>query len=310
MSSILKGIQQGCADQLAATPYFSNVTIITEQTGDIENAIQTALAKLGICVIVITPTANAAFPNYLKPYFNDIKIICRTVENVILNRSTSGTGKQASEVAEMVAVTLHQFEPLGISEVVVLDTPSITIAPGGTVGKLLCYDVRFKTAGGFDYTINQVATPVIAFSGDTFALSCSTPGAAIFYTTDGSTPSPGNPSASVWLGYQISGTYSIPNGVNTGTLTGLALPFTPSAAVMTVSTLTGDLILDASEFGSITSNGWGFNLNGFTDDTSYVLNWTAFSPSSMSTVSSGTKIRTSAWLAGQLTSKEAKATAP
>jgi hypothetical protein len=233
--SVLKGIQAVCANQLIASPYFSTggtVTVISENVADISDAINTALAKLGVCVIVITPTANSAFPNYLVPYFDNIAIKCRVCENVILNRSSSGTNKWASDVAEMVAVTLHQFEPLGVSECIYLTQPSITIAnPGANhVGKILCYDVNFKTAGGFDYTINQVATPVIAFSGDTLTITCSTPGAGLFYTTDGSPPNPGNANALVW-----------------------------SAPI---------------------------------------------------SVTSGQLIRTTAWLAGQLTSKEAKSTAP
>ena len=308
--SVLKGIQQAVVDRLSSEQYFSNIPVLSENLGDIEAAIQTAIAKLGVCVIVVTPTASAAFPDYLKAYFDKITIVCRCVENVTLNRSAAGTRKPASDVAEMVAAILHNYEPTGISENIFLDTPSISIAPNGGVGKLLSYDVRLRTAGGFDYTISKVETPVISFAGDTFALACNTPGAAIFYTTDGSSPSPSNPVAQVWNGHHQFGTYDIPSGVSSGVLTGLGLDFTPSVVVMTVSSDTGQLTLVVSETGSITSDGWGFSMNGITDSNLYVLNWTAFSSNSMVTVSSGAKVRATAWLAGMLTSDEAKATAP
>lgn len=211
MSSVLKAIQQMVADRLNADAYFVGppaIPVITENIGDIETAIQQAIAQLGVCAIVVTPTANAAFPNCFKPYFNDIKIVVRIVENVILNRGPSGIQKPASDVAEVVAALLHQYEPVGISESIFLETPSITIAPTGGVGRLLSYDVRLRTAGGFDMAVNKAATPIITYPGGFLVLSCATPGAGVFYTLDGSGPTPGNPGVHVWNGSGV--------GVTTG----------------------------------------------------------------------------------------------
>ena len=305
--SVLKSIQQTVHDRLVADPFFTNIPVITENIGDIENAIQTAIAKLGVCAIVVTPTATTSFPDTLSPYFDNIRIIVRVVEKVLLNRSAHGTNKSASDVAEMVAALLHNYEPTGVSENLFLDNPSITIANSGATG-LLSYDVRLKTAAGFELTIDKVATPVIDLAAGTMRLSCATPGAAIWYTTDGSSPTPGNPTAKVWLGAQVSGTYAIPNGASSGTLTGLGLPFLPALVVMTVSSPATGLILVADEAGPITQDGWTFNMNGFTDSDQYVLNWTAFSNASMIVVANGTKIRAQGWLTGKITSKESDRT--
>ena len=296
------------ADRLTADAYFSNVPVITEEISDIENAIQQAIAKLGVCVIVVTPTASASFPDTLKPYFDNIKIICRVVENVVLNRSTRGTNKPASDVAEMVSVLLHNYAPTGVSENIFLDNPSITIANTGGVGKLLSYDVRLKTQGGFDFVLDTVATPVIAIADDSMALSCATPGAAIFYTLDGSSPTPGNPTALVWSGYQTFGTYALPQGVNSGTLTGLGLPFNPAVVVMTVSSPAGGLTLHADESGGMTGDGWPFNMNGYTDSDQYILHWSAYSSGAMVPAQVGAHIRARGWLCGMLTSAESSHT--
>ena len=203
--SVLKGIQAGVAARLASDPYFSNVTIVTENIGDIENKIQTAIAKLGVCVIVVTPSASMAAPDAPAPYFNNIKVLVRVVENVVLNRSASGANKPASDVAEIVASLLHQWTPDGISECIFLEEPSITL---GNDPRLLSYDVRCRTQGGLSYTIPSTAQPVIVLTGSSYpqtaTITCATAGAAIFYTLDGTAPIPRNPSAFLYNGV-ISG---------------------------------------------------------------------------------------------------------
>lgn len=56
----------------------------------------------------------------------------------------------------------------------------------------LSYDCRFKTSGGLSNTIPQLNTPVITKIGAAYTLASATAGAAIFYTLDGSNPSPRN----------------------------------------------------------------------------------------------------------------------
>ena len=52
---------------------------------------------------VLTPTARMTNRNRLRPYFDEIRIVVRTQENVLLNRSNTGTGQPASLVAEAAA---------------------------------------------------------------------------------------------------------------------------------------------------------------------------------------------------------------
>jgi hypothetical protein len=45
---------------------------------------------------------------------------------------------------------------------------------------------------------SRVALPVITGSGSTFSITCNTPDASIYYTTDGSFPWAGNPAATLF----------------------------------------------------------------------------------------------------------------
>jgi hypothetical protein len=73
------------------------------------------------------------------------------------------------------------------------------------------------------------------------------------------------------------GSYSIPNGADSLTLTGLALPFEPTAVKASVHKLTaGGLNLTAWTFGVPTSDGFSVELSGATDAVGYVLDWEAW----------------------------------
>jgi hypothetical protein len=72
-----------------------------------------------------------------------------------------------------------------------------------------------------------------------------------------------------------TGAYSIPNSSQGASLTGLALPFTPTKVLMTVQSPANGLVLYATLSGSPTSDGWTFTMNGLTDSGLYVLNWMA-----------------------------------
>src|SRR5689334_17235292 len=116
MGGFLEQLQQECADRVASDPLFAHVTIITERKKDILGTIQVALGpvtksggKSGLCLILLTPVANVNFGNLSGPFFDDIKILVRVLENVAVNKSASGTNVSALEAMERVCVLLHQF---------------------------------------------------------------------------------------------------------------------------------------------------------------------------------------------------------
>ncbi len=149
--SLLTEIQQQAGARLSAQAFFSDagagvpspVPVLTEQIGDLPGRVRQSLGQLGIVCVVLTPTARATNRDRVRPYFDEVKLVVRTQENVVLNRAASGTGQPASLVAEAAAWFLHGFVPTG---------------PGGTLfleeirlvadARLLVYETVFTLQTG------------------------------------------------------------------------------------------------------------------------------------------------------------------
>jgi hypothetical protein len=195
--SLLTSLQQQCADRLLADPFFANVPVLTERIRDIESEIVRALGplneqggKTGLVAILLTPTANVNFENLFGPFFDDIRIVVRIIENVPINQdANTGTNIPAADAAEKICGLLHHFQPDSANGPILAQKPGITL---GNDPNHLSYDCRFKTSGGLTAVPPQAATPVIAKTSGVITLTCATAGAAVFYTLDGSNPMPRN----------------------------------------------------------------------------------------------------------------------
>ena len=74
--------------------------------------------------------------------------------------------------------------------------------------------------------------------------------------------------------YSLTGSVSISSGVNSGVVTGLALPFVPIMIFLTVEKPVDAFNIFATVTqGSITANGFSYDLSGDTDSTDYKLNY-------------------------------------
>jgi hypothetical protein len=182
---MLHDLQQHYADELQADPYFGDIEVITERKGNIAKEIETEVAKIGLCVVMLTPIANIDVGVSGQTYFDDIKLFARVYENVLVNK----TGKAALDVAENIVRVLNNRESPLSSSTLVAANPTISL---GNDPDILSYDVLFKTAGGILDDLVEAAAPIITRNGaGQVVMSCATPGAAIFYTNvAGQTPSP------------------------------------------------------------------------------------------------------------------------
>ena len=144
--ALLTNIQEAVAARLSQQEFFSeasagtprSVPVLTEQIGDLQARIRQNLGALGIVCAVLTPTAVCTSANRQRPYFDEVRVVVRIQENVLLNRAAGGTGQPASLAAEAVAWYLHGFVPDGLGCSLRLE--AIRLVPDE---RLLAYETAF-----------------------------------------------------------------------------------------------------------------------------------------------------------------------
>jgi len=87
--------------------YYARVTLLSEDIGDIRNQIKTSLSKLGICAVILTPSADVQHTNAPGPILDPLKLEIDITEFVIKNRGDAGSKQPASDVAEHTMWLLH-----------------------------------------------------------------------------------------------------------------------------------------------------------------------------------------------------------
>jgi hypothetical protein len=130
-------------------------------------------------------------PNEPKPYYTSLQFAVR----MLFNRTVGTLTYEPSDAAELLAGALH-FNPFdGLSEMLFCDRQPVehTEDSDGHSIKTL----NFVTGGGVDLVRPQVAAPVLTGTA-TVTATCATAGATMFYTLDGTTPSPRNPGATLY----------------------------------------------------------------------------------------------------------------
>jgi hypothetical protein len=71
----------------------------------------------------------------------------------------------------------------------------------------------------------------------------------------------------------VGGVVALGNGVENGSVTGLALAAAPAAVVLTVQSPSGGQVLWGELVGAPTTDGFAWQLNGLTDATTYKLHY-------------------------------------
>lgn len=195
MPSILASIQNDIAARLQADPFFAAIPVVIETPRDLNYELARSNAETGTYVLVLIPQAQVASASAPGPIFDPVEITLIVRENVPV-----ATGSHALEVAETALALLHLYRPPTVNEV-------ISAAPNALVRlnepDVVAYQIRVRTQAAATYPVPQLDPPVITSAGtatpQTVTLTSDLPGAAIFYTTDGSQPAPRNPTAQLYL---------------------------------------------------------------------------------------------------------------
>jgi len=151
--SVLRDIQTGLQERLQDATlfdnlnYFSDVIVLTEDKGDIVNEINRALARLGICAVILMVDADNEHPNTNPPYLSNIIIGVEVMENVPINRAPESY-KTINDVVEHVMLYGNHFRPEGVNEVLVLDKQAVRSIDNPPPGASVARMVRFRTSAG------------------------------------------------------------------------------------------------------------------------------------------------------------------
>ena len=127
--------------RLAASEYFVDIPVIIVDKGNILTQVQQALGtiagkngKTGVCALVLQPVGTVANPEIPAPIM-DLDIVVRVLENVVVNRSSNGTGKTAGSIARAIVDILHLYNCPGIIDAMIPQNPTIIpVAPNEKVG--------------------------------------------------------------------------------------------------------------------------------------------------------------------------------
>ncbi len=197
--AVLRQIRQQWLDFLEAIPYFADVSIFPEDKAEITNEAQRALGpgqvkagRTGVLIVLMTVTAKVVNTGESGPVFNEIMMMARCYENPDVNRAPSGngTGKTYEALAEAVAGYTHgQCYPPSASGVMTLEDPGIVL---GNDPDYPCKDVYFIVPGSLARPLPQLPAPIVTENAGMVTMVCATPGAAIFWTTDNTKPTPFN----------------------------------------------------------------------------------------------------------------------
>jgi len=191
MASILASLQQEIADRLLADPFFATIPVLVEQPRDAAFELQAGVARAGIYAVVLVPQAAVNAPTAPGPIFDPVEIAVVIRENIPV-----ATGPHALEAAETALALLHLYRPVTINEVFSAAPHALQRMnePG-----VVAYEMRVRTQACATYAVPQLDAPEIASAGtqspQTVTLTASEPGAAVYYTLDGSQPAPRSPTS-------------------------------------------------------------------------------------------------------------------
>lgn len=194
-------LQADVYGRIASASYFQYIPVLLNEKGiipsDVENAIKIFIqkqGKSGAAVVVDRPSRLVNTPEPSGPQFQ-VEIPVVVVEFPLTNRTPSGTNKSIESITSEVMHLVHGWRPNpSVGQIWCGDN---AVSPIVGTDRMIASQVLFRSHMRFA-SPNRVVTPVITQSETTISITCNTPDAAIYYTTDGSFPWAGNPNASLF----------------------------------------------------------------------------------------------------------------
>ena len=187
MSSALLQLETEIKDRLESLAFFADLAVLVEPRKNISAEIYNRIGKLKTLIVPKVVGADDNHPNVHGVYFDDIRIAVGVFQQPVLK----GTHPDALEIAEEVHKALKNWTPASLVNAINPVKPGIEAIADK---QLNIFNCSFATKGGFLGALSATADPVITGDdgADLVTITCSTPGAVIFYElrTDGVTANP------------------------------------------------------------------------------------------------------------------------
>jgi hypothetical protein len=152
-------IQQAAADILDADAYFDGIPILTEQLGNLDNAIEIVMSKIGLCIVIEAPFADVNYPNVGAVNFDDIPILVTVWEDTTLTRPVAGQKHFIGTALTALWLLTHgvpRKDGEQIANIFAPDSPTM-VDLRNTIDReqfpnIQGCQLRFKCSGGYTYT--------------------------------------------------------------------------------------------------------------------------------------------------------------
>jgi hypothetical protein len=230
LASQIESVQPDVFYKLASEPYFAPITILKIREKRLDSEVLNSLKGIGITAASVNPnirpgtkagaTIEVLFPTLQQPLEDTPGPICTLEQKFVvktqetINLGATGTGLSLEQIAVNLAQTFQLFF-LGANaglqgfyaagnfyEYAVFDHDApfigVVVKLNATFGLMPLQRVTGPSVSGVDSGVN-----------DTLTLTDNNPGggSALYYTTDGSFPGPGNPAAQIY-----SAPFTVPIG--------------------------------------------------------------------------------------------------
>lgn len=188
-------------------PIVGKTMMIEEQIKKALSGLELKNGKSGIACVVLVPDAEGESVNSAAPAMKLVAKV-RVIENRLVNEGPTGTGITASLLSMHVVQMLNRRSFRGRNALYPDLKRMIVEIPLPNDER--CHEItlyQFVTPG----CLPKVATPVVSEADGQITLSCTTPGAQIWYTLDGTFPGSGNAAAVLYAAplTLASGSYTL-----------------------------------------------------------------------------------------------------
>ena len=110
---ICKTLKDDITNWLKKREFFSNVDVIGQDKGDVLTAVQEAIAKMGLCVVVEVTGGDVKYPDVGVGAIA-AKVAFIISENVLINRADGGTGKTADDATDEILVAFNPMNGVAL----------------------------------------------------------------------------------------------------------------------------------------------------------------------------------------------------